>query len=159
MKHYELTFILDAQLDPEKQEEVITKYLDLLKTRNAEIVNLEKWGKKKLTYPIDDRQYGYYLVSQFRAPAEVISEVEHFLKVTPSIFRYLIINHSARTMKLIHQETERLARDATRLAEKERALQAEVETIEDALVLGKEVESPDDFVEGEGASNGLIEKE
>lgn len=127
MNNYELTFIIDAQLAPEKQEEIVTRFLDTLKSRNIEILNVEKWGKKKLAYTIDDKQYGYYLITQFRAPAVEIAEIEHFLKVNPSIFRYLILHRNPKIQKMIQLESERLAREAARLAEKERALQAEAD--------------------------------
>lgn len=125
MKTYELTLILDAQLPPEKQEELVTKYLDLLKSKNVEILAVEKWGKKKLAYVIEDRQYGYYLMTQFRTPPEFVPEIEHFLKVTPGIFRYLILLRDPRTLKLMQNEGERLAREVSRLAEQERLSQLE----------------------------------
>ncbi|HEX7343661.1 MAG TPA: 30S ribosomal protein S6 [bacterium] len=131
MKTYELTLILDAQLPPEKQEELVTKYLDLLKSKNVEILTVEKWGKKKMAYVIEDRQYGYYLMTQFRAPAELVPEIEHFLKVTPGIFRHLILLRDPRTLKLMQNEGERLAREVSRLAEQERLalLERDVEAI------------------------------
>jgi len=125
MKTYELTLILDAQLPPEKQEELVAKYLDMLKSRNAEILTVEKWGKKKLAFTIEDRQYGYYLMTQFRAPAELVPEIEHFLKVTSGIFRYLILLRDPRILKLMQNEGERLARAASRLAEQERLMMLE----------------------------------
>jgi small subunit ribosomal protein S6 len=125
MKTYELTLILDAQLPPEKQEELVAKYLDMLKSRNAEILTVEKWGKKKLAFTIEDRQYGYYLMTQFRAPAQLVPEIEHFLKVTSGIFRYLILLRDPRTLTLMQNEGERLARAASRLAEQERLMMLE----------------------------------
>lgn len=129
MSNYELTFLMDAQLAPEKQEEVITKFLDMLKSKGAEVLNVEKWGKRKLAYTIEDRQYGYYLITQFEAPPEAITEVEHFLKVTPSIFRHLILHRNPRMLKMINLETERIAREATRLADLERS-----QALEDELI-------------------------
>ena len=122
MKTYELTLILDAQLPPEKQEELVAKYLDMLKSRNVEILTVEKWGKKKLAFTIEDRQYGYYLMTKFRAPAQLVPEIEHFLKVTSGIFRYLILLRDPRTLTLMQNEGERLARAASRLAEQERLM-------------------------------------
>jgi small subunit ribosomal protein S6 len=120
MNNYELTFLMDAQLAPEKQEEVIAKFLEMLKSKGAEVLNVEKWGKRKLAYTIDDRQYAYYLVTQFEAPPGAITEVEHFLKVTPSIFRYLVLHRDPKMLKMINLETERVSREASRLAELER---------------------------------------
>jgi small subunit ribosomal protein S6 len=125
MNNYELTFLMDAQLAPEKQEEVIAKFLDMLKAKGAEVLNVEKWGKRKLAYTIDDRQYAYYLVTQFEAPPSAITEVEHFLKVTPSIFRYLVLHRDPKILKMLRLETERVSREASRLAELERNHNAE----------------------------------
>ena len=141
MKTYELTLILDAQLPPEKQEDLVAKYLDMLKSRNVEILTVEKWGKKKLAFTIEDRQYGYYLMTQFRAPAELVPEIEHFLKVTSGIFRYLILLRDPRTLKLMQHDGERLTREASRLAEQERLLLLEREDEAAAASL------PDDVIE------------
>ena len=119
MKTYELTFIIDTQLSPEKQEEEIAKFLDLLKSLGAEILNVEKWGKKKLAYAIEDRQYGYYLMSQFKAQTNVIAEIEHYLRLSPHVLRYLTLHRDARTLKLMELESERLAHEAMYAAEKE----------------------------------------
>lgn len=134
MNSYELTYIIDAQLAPEIQEDVIAKFLDMLKAQAVEILNVEKWGKKKLAYPIDDRQYGYYLMTQFRAPTEIIPEIEHYLKLSPHIFRYLLLHRDPKTLKLINLDTERKAREAAYSAEKERALMAEHDEEQDEYV-------------------------
>ncbi|RJP80376.1 MAG: 30S ribosomal protein S6 [Candidatus Zixiibacteriota bacterium] len=155
MNQYELTFIMDAQLAPEKQEEVITKFLDMLKSRGAEILNVEKWGKKKLAYSIDDRQYGFYLMTQFSAPATQVTEIEHFLKVTTPIFRYLILHRDPKTLKMMRLEAERLTHEAARIAERERAQQGEREETREREPQGEsESESQS---EGEASENLEIE--
>ncbi len=117
MRTYELTFIVDAQLAPERQETVINDFLELLKNQGVEIVNIEKWGKRKLAYPIDDHQYGHYVMTQFKAEAGIISEIERHLKLTPHIIRHLILYRDPKTLKLMQMETERLAREAMRSTE------------------------------------------
>jgi small subunit ribosomal protein S6 len=136
MKNYELTFIIDAQLAPEKQEEVITKFLDLLKSLNVEILNVEKWGKRKLAYAIGDRQYGYYLMTQFKATSNVLPQIDHHLKLSPFVFRHLLLYRDARTLKMMKLESERLAREAMYDAEKERvpAADADAEPDGDAAI-------------------------
>jgi len=113
MRTYELTFIIDAQLAPEKQEETISKFLELLKSNDVEIVNMEKWGKKKLAYSIDDHQYGHYLMTQFKTEPDIIPVIERYLKLSPNIFRYLVLYRDPRTLKLMEQQAERIARMVT----------------------------------------------
>jgi small subunit ribosomal protein S6 len=125
MRTYELTLIIDAQLAPETQEEVIAKFLDVLKAQNVEIVNIEKWGKKKLAYPISDHQYGHYLMTQFNATVEVIPQIEHYLKLSPNILRYLLLYRDKKTMNLMTLESERRAREATISAEQTKEIVVE----------------------------------
>lgn len=120
MKTYELTFIIDAQLAPERQEEVIAKFLDLLKTLGVEILNVEKWGKKKLAYLIGDQQYGHYLMTQFRANTDAIPQIEHHLRLSSHVLRYLLLLRDPKTLKLIKLEAERLAHEALYSAEQSR---------------------------------------
>ena len=125
MRTYELTLIIDAQLAPETQEEVIAKFLDLLKSHNVEIVNIEKWGKKKLAYPIRDHQYGHYLMTQFNAAVEIIPQIEHYLKLSPNILRYLLLYRDKKTMNLMNLESERRAREAMISAEQTKEIMVE----------------------------------
>jgi small subunit ribosomal protein S6 len=117
MRTYELTFIVDAQLAPERQETVINDFLEQLKNQGMEIVNIEKWGKRKLAYPIDDHQYGHYVMTQFKAEAGAFPEIERHLKLTPHIIRHLILYRDPKTLRLMQMETERLAREAMRSTE------------------------------------------
>jgi small subunit ribosomal protein S6 len=158
MSNYELTFLMDAQLAPEKQEEVITKFLEVLKARGAEVLNIERWGKRKMAYTIDDRQYAYYLITQYEAPPESVTEIEHFLKVTPSIFRYLILHRDPKTLKMIRLETERLAHEATRLAEIERTQVSDGEGLAPAATDTPEIKTSS-IHEGEDEDVSPPEKE
>jgi small subunit ribosomal protein S6 len=159
MNNYELTFLMDAQLAPEKQEEVIAKFLELLKSKGAEVLNVERWGKRKLAYVIGDRQYAYYLITEFEAPPQAITEVEHFLKVNPSIFRYLVLHRDPRMLKMIHLETERRAHEAARLADLERIQALESEKPAVAEIVPEALIEPTDIVEGENEDVGPPEKE
>lgn len=159
MRTYELTFIIDAQLAPEKQEDEITKFLDLLKSLEVEILNVEKWGKKRLAYTIGDRQYGYYLMTQFRAKVEILPRIEHYLKLSTSIFRYLILHRDPRTLKLMKQESERLAREALYIAEKEAILPPEEVEVGEVPELDAFVENEDAKNHNDIAEDGQAEKE
>ena len=160
MKNYELTFIIDAQLAPEKQEEVIDKFLDLLKTSGVEILNVEKWGKKKLAYLIGDQQYGHYLMTQFKSNVETIPQIEHHLKLSPHVLRYLLLHRDPKTLKLMKLESERLARESLRGAEKERAPAEEDAGIEDEGKTEEIDEDIDEIKDDLGENEvGLDEKE
>jgi small subunit ribosomal protein S6 len=166
MKTYELTFLIDAQIPPEKQEEVTAKYLELLNSLGAEILNVEKWGKKKLAFIIEDRQYGNYVMTQFRVQATAIAQIEHHLRLSPHIFRHLILLRDPRTLKKIRLEQERLAKEALLNVEKERIQVFEkVEEIAEGIKISLDSEIIEDPIDldapvdnKESLENGIIDE-
>ena len=52
-KNYETVFILTPVLSDEQMKDTVEKFIKVLKDHGAEIVNEERWGLKKLAYPID----------------------------------------------------------------------------------------------------------
>ncbi len=154
MRTYELTFIVDAQLAQEAQEEVLTKLLDLLKAESVELVNMEKWGKKKLAYPIKDSLYGHYVMIQFNTTPDVLPKIEHFLKLSSNILRYLILLRDQRTLKLMKLEAERLAHEAMVSAEKVHDTAEAPVSEEPGIENGAE-----DLLDGEGKADDPLASE
>lgn len=151
MRTYELTFIVDAQLSPEKQEEVISNFLDLLKNQGVEIISMQKWGKRKLAYMINGHQYGQYVMTQFKAKADHIPQIERHLKLSSNIIRHLILHRDPKTLKLMQAETERLAREAMLSSEPSHAVPKEQPTQSEETDLKKPVDDvPEQHIDEEG---------
>ena len=91
MNNYELTFIMDTQIEEHLTESTIEKVENLLKGGGAEVVNVDRWGIRKLAYPVKKREQGLYVVVQFRAEGSLIREVERELLLDEVILRYLVI--------------------------------------------------------------------
>ena len=53
MKKYELMFIINPTILEEGRETVIAKVNNILTTAGATVLKSEKWGERKLAYPID----------------------------------------------------------------------------------------------------------
>ena len=107
MRHYETTFIVDSSLDPEKIESIIDKSSEIITRLGGEIVEIKHWGKRRLAYEIAKRQYGYYVIFNYRAPGEVIKELERTFRLNQNILRYLTIYLDEKTLRLIAGEEER----------------------------------------------------
>jgi len=91
MRAYELIAIIDAKLDEEATAAVIAKYEDLLKNDGAEIVKIDKWGKRKLAYEINKHREGFYVLYDFKAKPETVAELERLMKIADNIIRYLVV--------------------------------------------------------------------
>jgi len=91
MQQYETVVILTPLLSDETAKEVIAKYTKLLKDNGAEIVQEDNWGLKKLAYPIQKKSTGFYHLTEFKAPGDLINKLEIEYRRDERILRFLTI--------------------------------------------------------------------
>ena len=92
MPQYESVIILTPLLSEDVAKEVITKFKNILVEGGAEIIQEDNWGLKKLAYPIEKKTTGYYHLTEFKAPGELISKLETEYKRDERIMRFLTVS-------------------------------------------------------------------
>ncbi|NQD70958.1 30S ribosomal protein S6 [Sphingobacterium shayense] len=91
MQQYESVIILTPLLSEEAAKEVVAKFKDILTEGGAEIVAEDNWGLKKLAYPIQKKTTGFYHLTEFKAPGELIKKLELEYKRDERVMRFLTI--------------------------------------------------------------------
>lgn len=91
MNNYELLYIIDNSIEEEAREAVIEKLNNVVTGLNGTIENVEKWGTRKLAYPINYKNEGYYVLVNFQAEATVPAELERIMRITDAVVRYMVI--------------------------------------------------------------------
>ena len=91
MQQYETVIILTPLLSEEAAKEAITKFGKLLRDNGAEIIQEDNWGLKKLAYPIQKKTTGYYHLTEYKAPGELINKLEIEFRRDERIMRFLTI--------------------------------------------------------------------
>ena len=91
MQQYETLIVLTPLLSDEAAKEAIAKYRGILTDNGAEIINEDNWGLKKLAYPIQKKTTGYYHLTEFKAPGELINKLEIEYKRDERVMRFLTI--------------------------------------------------------------------
>lgn len=91
MRNYELMVILTPTLGDEDLENLISKIEALLKKQKAKIEKIDKWGKRKLAYPIKQFSEGFYIVITFSAETKSIKELKRVLAITDDVVRDMVI--------------------------------------------------------------------
>ena len=89
MQQYETVIILTPLLSEEATKEAIAKFRDILTEGGAEIIHEDNWGLRKLAYPMQKKSTGYYHLTEFKAPGELISKLELAFKRDERIMRFL----------------------------------------------------------------------
>ena len=118
MRRYETVHVIDSTLEPERIESIISRVNEIVTKGEGTIIDEKRWGKRRLTYEINKRQYGYYTILNYNAPTSVVQELEKFFRINQYVLRYLTIHIDSKELKLIEQDEER------RKIEEEKALEA-----------------------------------
>ncbi|WP_448821142.1 30S ribosomal protein S6 [Cetobacterium sp.] len=93
MKKYELMFIINPTILEEGRETVIAKVNNILTTAGATVLKSEKWGERKLAYPIDKKKTGFYVLTTLEIDGTKLTEVESKLNITEEVMRYIIVKN------------------------------------------------------------------
>ena len=76
MTKYEMLYILDASLTDEAKESIVKKFEDLVTSNGGVVENIDRWGVKKLQYPINYKNEGYYVLMNFEAEKTLVVEIK-----------------------------------------------------------------------------------
>ena len=91
LKNYETVFILNPVLSEDQMKDAVGQYEQLLKEGGAEVINVEKWGLKKLAYPIQHKSTGFYNLMEFKADPSLIATLEIEFKRDERVMRFLTV--------------------------------------------------------------------
>ena len=91
MRIYETIFVLDPTLDDHAIQKEIKKIEDLITNLKGRIIKTEKWGNRRLAYPIRKKLQGYYTLIYFEGEGNLLTELERAYKLNESCLRYLTV--------------------------------------------------------------------
>jgi small subunit ribosomal protein S6 len=94
MNCYETLFVVKPTLTEEEIASQIAKVKDVLTKEGAELVATDDMGMRKLAYPVEKNNRGYYTVLFYKAEGSVINELERNLKINEEVIKFLTVKYS-----------------------------------------------------------------
>jgi small subunit ribosomal protein S6 len=91
LKQYETVMILNPVLSTEQVKETVDKFRKILTDSGTEVVFENNWGLRKLAYPIQKKNTGFYYLIEFTSDGEVINPLEVEYKRDERVMRFLTI--------------------------------------------------------------------
>ena len=91
MNNYETVFILNPVLSEDQMKDAVKKFVKVLTDHNAEIINEEMWGLRKLAYPIQHKSTGFYNLVEYKATPETIATLETEFRRDEAVMRFLTV--------------------------------------------------------------------
>ncbi|MGI9535761.1 MAG: 30S ribosomal protein S6 [Desulfocapsaceae bacterium] len=94
MRRYEQVCILRPSLSEDEINRVLDNTAQLIQDDEGSIIFLNKWGMRKLAYPIKKEMQGYYVLCDFAASSAVVSEIERKFRIDDAVLKYLTVKVS-----------------------------------------------------------------
>jgi len=92
MRAYELTFIVNPELDDSAFNEIVERVKSWITDSGGEITQIDLWGKRKLAYEINKQTEGNYVLLKTNIAPTFCSELERNLGLAEPVMRYLLIS-------------------------------------------------------------------
>ena len=90
MKTYEMLYVLDSALTDEGKDGFVKKFEDIVVSLNGKVVSTDKWGVKKLAYPINYKHDGFFVLMTFEADGSVVKELDRVAGLSVEVLRRVI---------------------------------------------------------------------
>ena len=88
---YEMVLIISPELAEEKLDAAINNVSQFITERGGTVANVERWGKRKLAYPIGHFVEGSYVLTRFSMKPTLGRELEANLKISEEVLRHLLV--------------------------------------------------------------------
>ncbi|MCE1164464.1 MAG: 30S ribosomal protein S6 [Bacteroidetes bacterium] len=98
-RNYEIYIIVDGNFDDATIEGITSKYENFMRKNGAEILNIDKIGRRRLAYPIKKKVNGFYTCFEVIAPSDVVGKLEKNFRIDENILRHLAIHMSKTDLK------------------------------------------------------------
>ncbi|RMD59911.1 30S ribosomal protein S6, partial [Candidatus Parcubacteria bacterium] len=132
-------YIVAKKYTEEESKKIHEEVKKIIQKHGAKITDTEEWGKKKLAYPIQHFNHGYYFLIGFELAAAEVEKVNKELKMKNEVLRHLIMRRSAHSLEEREKSRQAIKREQQRKAqEAEQAAKEEKKRIEEEKKARKE---------------------
>ena len=91
MRDYEILYIVRADLDDDKVQDIIKRVNTLIERAGGSVERTNVWGKRKLAYEVKHQKEGSYVLQDFQIGPDRVPELEAALKITEEVLRHLVV--------------------------------------------------------------------
>ena len=88
--NYEVVYILDPAMSEEATAALVAKFKTMAEAHGT-VKEVDEWGKRRLAYPINDLNEGYYVLMSFDSDAAFPNELARVLRITDSVMRSQVV--------------------------------------------------------------------
>jgi small subunit ribosomal protein S6 len=109
LRRYETIFITHPELSEEELAELQQKIHSILASFQGDLIKMDDWGTRKLTYEIRKNSRGHFFLMDYSAGTDLIRELERNLRLNDRVLRF----QTVRTGDQISPEALKALKEAT----------------------------------------------
>lgn len=109
MPQYESMVLLSPNLTEETVEESVQNFERQVTAGGGEVLKIDRWGKKRLAYPIARQRHGYYYIVTYNADTSVVQEIERGLRLNEDTFRYMTVRMDPALLRKLEKNAKQQA--------------------------------------------------
>lgn len=91
MKVYETTVVFDPGLEEARITEETDRLSQSIAQAGGEVLDVQRWGKRKLAYIVRKRRDGSYVHVKHKSPPALIAELDRKFRLNESVLRHLTV--------------------------------------------------------------------
>lgn len=99
MRNYEVLIIIKPNLDMDEADKVIESLEGTFKDFGGKVEGVDKIGRKKLAYEINNFKDGFYLTLRANFPEDKVVELKRSLTLNDNVIRFMVLENSKSTAK------------------------------------------------------------
>jgi small subunit ribosomal protein S6 len=88
--NYEVLYLINPTLGEDETAALVAKFKELAEGHGT-VAEVDEWGKRKLAYPINDLDEGYYVLMTFTAEPAFPAELDRLMRINTGIMRSIIV--------------------------------------------------------------------
>ena len=128
MRHYENLVIVKPTFTAEEIQASIKAVEETITSNGGEIAATSPMGMRKLAYPINKNERGYYHVIYYSVAPAAISEIERRFRINEDLLRFVTIKYGTNREVIAWNKLVEKAQKAATPAKEEVKEEAPVET-------------------------------
>ena len=130
MQGYEIVTIVDPQIADEDVPKMSEKINEFITSRGGSIARVQRWGRRRLAYPLQRHTEAHYLLTTFALEPQHASELEADLVLAQEVLKHMVIKVDEAEFQKAAQEPPKPVAVVTPAAPAESAAPAEAPVAE-----------------------------
>jgi small subunit ribosomal protein S6 len=91
MRPYEVMAIFEATTEPTVIQGVLDQALEVIRSTGGNPGAIDRWGRRTFAYEVNHKREGYYVVVEFTAETQTVSDLDRMLGLADEVVRHKIV--------------------------------------------------------------------